>query len=152
MEKHTCKIENAEKVYRWIKERGGVAVWKSINLSNPSASWSTPAKTDTGEDYPKPTWQAENKPNRIITDANEIEVLVPREIKRLHVAVRLGSQGLALKLTDGSTRRVEKAVEGAEQKYGHAWYEFDYETQDAVICVSDRSISLAEYAKEMNWE
>ena len=49
--KHTCAPENAPKFLDWIKNRGGVAVWKSINLSNPDASWSTPA-TISSNDVP----------------------------------------------------------------------------------------------------
>jgi hypothetical protein len=64
MNKHECAPENAEKMLGWIKNRGGVAIWPSINFSNFGASWSTPALTTDGKPYPKPTWQAANEPSR----------------------------------------------------------------------------------------
>lgn len=81
---HECDIGNAPKFAEWIRTRGGVAVWRSVNLSNPGASWSTPACVE-GEPhtrFPKPTWQAANEPEKIVTDAARIKVIVPREVKR----------------------------------------------------------------------
>jgi len=42
---HECSEENAPKFWEWLRTRGGIAVWKSINLGNAGASWSTPATT-----------------------------------------------------------------------------------------------------------
>jgi hypothetical protein len=42
-EKHHISPETAAKALEWIKTRGGLAIWQSVNLSNPGASWSTPA-------------------------------------------------------------------------------------------------------------
>jgi hypothetical protein len=142
-EPHSISPENVPQFRDWIANRGGVAIWRSINLSNPGASWSTPAKTVEGEPTPKPTWQASNQPERIITDPNEIVVVVPREIRRFRVGVQHGD-GLSLKVTDGGTRRIRAAV----AKFPDAWYEFDYGTQEAIIFVPLKSIPLSEWKDE----
>lgn len=138
--KHTCTIDNAPLFAKWCQGRGGVAVWRSINLSNPSASWSTPALTDEPDPkpYSKPTWQAANEPEMVVTDPAEIGVLVPREVKRFRVT--LVQRGMALKCSDGASRKIRAAVDKAGES---AWYEFDYFTQEAVIFVPDSEISLA---------
>ena len=141
-EKHICMPENASKMKEWIANRGGVAIWPSVNLSNPGASWSSPALTEDGKPYPKPTWQAADTPERVITDPSEIVVTVPKEVKRFRVALRLGSQGLSVKLTDASSERVRAAVRKAGEK---AWYQFDYASREAVIYVPDKEIPLDQY-------
>lgn len=139
VEKHHCTLENAPKFADWIANRGGVAVWRSINLSNPGASWSSPALTEDGQPYPQPTWQADKQPERIITDSEEILVTEDEEVKRFRVGVRRCDQGLTFKLTDASSRKIEKAVEKAGEG---AYYVFDYETQDAVIMKPAKSYML----------
>ncbi len=145
MEKHTVLPENVRLFRDWLTKRGGIAVWQSVNLSNPAASWSTPALTEDGKPYPKPTWQADNTPARIITEANNVVVVTAREVKRFRVAVRLGRQGTMLKCSDAATRRIRTAVDRAGEG---AWYEFDYTTQEAVILVSERETPLNEYREE----
>lgn len=139
MDKHECAPESASRMREWIQNRGGVAIWQSANLSNPGASWSTPALTTDGQPMSKPTWQAEDKPARIITDAAEIEVITRREVARFHVAIRGGANGLQLKLTDGATRRVHDAVARAGDD---AAYHFDYAEQQAVITVPAERVTL----------
>jgi hypothetical protein len=131
-EKLTVSPENADRFRDWLQNRGGLAIWRSVNLSNPGASWTTPALQPDGSPTPKPTWEADSHPERIVTDPAEVEVVEPREVRRFHVAVRRGSQGFTLKLTDASTRKVRAAVEKAGDE---AWYVFDYSTQEAVILV-----------------
>lgn len=143
---HRCIPSNAPKFREWITSRGGVAVWDSINLSNPGASWSSPALALDGSPTTKPTWQAADKPSRIITDPAEILVDLPVEVKRFHVAVRRSSQGLSYKLTDASSRKVEAATAKAGPE---AWYEFDYGSQEAVIYKPGRSIPLSEWRIEL---
>jgi hypothetical protein len=141
MEKHICTAENADKFRNWLQTRGGILVWSSANLSNPGASWSTPALTAEGKAYPKPTWEAANNP-RLITDPGEVVVSIDREVKRFHIAVRRGSQGLTLKVTDSGTCRIRAAVERAGKG---AYYMFDYETQDAVIKAPVSQQPISEY-------
>jgi len=146
MEKHQCAPENAGRFRDWIKNRGGVAIWRSVNLSNLGRSWSTPALTVEGEPTAKPSWESDSKPARIIRDESEIEVIVAKEVKRFHVALRPGDQGLSYKLTDASTRRVRTACEKAGEK---SWYEFDYGNQEAVILVPDGVTRLDQYEQTL---
>lgn len=138
MDKHEVRPENAAQIWSWLQTRGGIAVWKSINLSNPAGGWTTPA------DASKPTWQCANEP-RIITDPAEVVVLKGKEVKRFRIALRMGSQGLNLKLTDGSTNKVHKACEKAGDD---SWYEFDYSSQEAVIFVPDTVQPITDWIKE----
>jgi ribosomal protein S6 len=140
-EKHHCTIENAPRFWDWIQNRGGIAVWRSINLSNPGASWSTPADRQD-----KPTWEAGSVPERIVTDPDQVLVSVDREVKRFHVAVRPGSQGLTLKVTDGGSRRIRREVEKAGEG---AYHVFDYGDHDnAVIMAPEKTMTLREWFHE----
>jgi hypothetical protein len=129
--RHMCIVENAPKFADWIATRGGIAVWQSVDLSDPSASWSTPALTD-GKPTNKPTWKAESKPSRIITSTDDVLVAIDKELRRFHVAVRRSTQGFSFKCTDASSSKIKKAVELAGEG---AYYEFDYSTQEAVIMI-----------------
>jgi hypothetical protein len=139
MDKHECSPENASRMLAWIRDRGGIAVWRSINLSNPNGSWSSPVLTN-GEPTSRPTWEAEGKPSRIITDANDVVVITRKEVKRFRVGLR--GIGLVRKLTDASTRKLRAACKKAGEDSS---YEFDYETQEAVITAPDTKVSLAEW-------
>lgn len=146
MEKLTCSPNNAPKFLDWIANRGGIAVWNSINLSNLGQSWSTPALTEDGKPYPKPTWQADNSPYRIVASASDVIVQTAREIKRFHVAVRsTGPFGATFKCTDGSSRKIHTQMDKARKTHPDAWYEFDYETQDCCIMAPDKSIPLDQW-------
>ena len=146
MEKHICAPENAQKFMAWLQTRGGLAIWRSVNLSNPGASWTSPVNAPDGTPVKKPCWEAEETPSRIITDPAEVEVVVEKEVKRFHVAVRRGANGFMLKCTDASSKKIRRA----EEKAGPlAWHRFDYETQEAVIFVPDRTVPLLEYYREV---
>jgi hypothetical protein len=136
--------ENAVKMAEWLRTRGGLAIWNSVDLSDPGFSMTTPVLTGDLKPYPKPHWKVENQPSRIITDAAEVVVSEDVEVKRFHIAVRMGSQGLTLKLTDASTRRVRKEVEKAGEG---AYYTFDYGTQEAVIMKPAKQTPLLDYLK-----
>jgi hypothetical protein len=137
-----CSIEYAPQLDEWLKAGRGIAVWQSINLSNPGGRWLTPAVLEDGTPLGKPNWQAANIPEAIITAPAEIGLLTYKEVKRFYVAVRRGSQGLSLKLTDGATRKVRRAVAKAGDG---AVYSFDYVTQEAVISVPAETISMVEW-------
>lgn len=132
MEKHQITSRDVPLIVDWLKHRGGVLVWKSINLSNPGASWTTPALQADGAPAVRPSWEAANEPARHITDPAEIEVIALREVKRFRVALRRGSQGLSIKLTDASSARLRRELEKAGDQ---ATYQFDYCSQEAVISV-----------------
>ena len=130
--KFRINAKNARQVAEWLAARGGIAVWKSVNLSNPNGQWITPAKDEAGAPYGKPTWQAANAPERVITDPNEIEVETGRLFKRFHVGLRRGAQGLSFKLTDAASRCLRETMSRAGPD---SWYEFDYSEQDALVFV-----------------
>ena len=139
---HEVAPENAAKMLDWIEKRGGVAVWESVNLSNPGASWSTPALAPDCSPYPKPSWEASSEPNKVITNPAEIAVVTRKEVKRFHVAVRASCGGMLLKLSTNSSKLVDKAMIRAG---GDASYHFDYETQEAVITVPSESVPLLQF-------
>jgi hypothetical protein len=143
LEKHTVSPENAAKFKEWIASRGGVAVWRSADLSDPALSMSSPALDREGNPTPKPHWKLENMPHRVITDPNDIDVITGKEVKRFHIGVRMGSQGMSLKVTEGSTRRIRAAVDKAGDG---AWYELDHSTQEAVIYVPAKNVSLKDWS------
>jgi len=123
-----------EKFEEWIANRGGVAVWENRNLSNPGAGLSyTPALSEAGNPSIPPHWS-----RRLLEVCKSIEdfrfVRGFKEVRRLRVAVRMGSQGWMLKLTDGSTDKLHKALDKIKEETGQeACYRFDYTTQEAVI-------------------
>jgi hypothetical protein len=146
IENHTVEQANADRIKDWLANRGGLFIWKSVNLSNPGASWTGPAKNADGSVATKPSWQSETEPSRHITDIAEVDVITHVEVKRFHVAVRAGGQGMSLKVTDGGTRRINKEILKAEEAHGKdAWYGFDYGDYDnAVIYVEGDRVPLSE--------
>jgi len=148
MDRHSCSIENVEKFINWIEERGGVAIWRSINLSNPGKSWSSPALNKDGTPTTKPSWECGNSPERVITSAADIDVVTEIEVKRFRIAVRRGAQGMMLKLTDASTRRVRAACAKAEETAKWSNYHFDMETQEVIITVPSDIVPLDKWMEE----
>jgi hypothetical protein len=144
MEPIRTSIDNAELMATWIKGRGGIAVWKSQDISEFGKEMFTPALTDEKDPKPylKPSWKVENEPERIVNDLEQVFLDTPKEVKRFRIGVRPGSQGLMIKVTDGGTRRIRAAL----AKYGEdSWYEFDYSTQEAVIFLPGETMTLKEY-------
>jgi len=148
MEKIQCSEADATKLAEWIANRGGISVWESVNLSNPGKSWFGPARDTDGQPSKKPTWQAANQPVRTVLSSDLVEVLTAKEVNRFHVAVRRGD-GLSFRLTDGSSRRVNRALVKAGEE---AWYEFDYFSQECVIYVPDTKVTLTEWLEQKNAE
>lgn len=145
MEKHTVAPENAALFMSWIESRQGLAIWKSIDLSNPGLSWTTPVLDKDGNATQKPHWRAESQPSRIITDPSEVDVVTGREVKRFRVAIRRDS-AFQFVLTDASSRRLKKELDKAGEK---SWYDFDYFSQEAVIYVPSETVPLAEFCKRV---
>lgn len=144
VERYECAEANAAQIAEWIKTRGGVLVWKSIDLGDPGASVTTPANNADGSPATKPGWKYANEPARKVTDPAEVDVYTAKEVKRFRVCLKQ-AEVFRLVLTDGSTNRVRKAVAKAQEKHGTAWYAFDYETQEAVILVEDVKVSLLDW-------
>lgn len=138
-----CSPENVGRFLDWLENRGGIAVWNSVNLGNPGATWSAPINDEEGNVKGKPSWQA-GKVIRIITDINDIDVVTSKEIKRFHVATR--QTLMSIKVTEGGSCRINNAVAKAAEEHGDAWHEFDYEDyKNAVICVPGETTPLSEW-------
>lgn len=132
----TLTPENAIRVLPWLERDGAFLHWYSVNLSNPGAWWLTPLREG------KPSWQAVDQPN-VITAA-DLQVTTYKEVKSLRIYTRVSSNGLMIKLTDSSSRRVRQALENAGEG---AVYRF--EGNYAVISVPDQSIPYTTW-KEQN--
>ena len=104
MNNHIVQSNNAQEVWDWIATRGGIAIWRSIDLSNLGATWTTPLNDDSGTPVTKPTWESESSPSRVIKDPPEVMVSLSEEVQRFRVAIRMENQGLMVKLTDASAR------------------------------------------------
>ena len=123
-----------EKFESWIKDREGVSVWENAILSDAVAGYHfSPKKDANGNLCMTPHWSYRLK--EVITDINRFQfVREMKEVKRFHVAVRFGSQGLSLKLTDASSRRVRRECDKIKERYDTSpVYNFDYNTQECVI-------------------
>ena len=143
--KHRILAENVHQIWQWFQERGGIAVWKSIDMSNPGRSWTTPIRDAEGNPMPRQDWRMEQTPSLTITDPAEVMVDVPKEVKRFRVAIKAGGQGMLLKCSDASSRRIRRECQKAGEE---SWYEFDYATQEAVIFVPGESKPLPEFIRD----
>jgi len=140
--KHRILAANAGQIWKWFQQRGGIAVWKSVDMSNPGQSWTTPLRDAEGNLAPRQDWRMEQIPSLTLTDPMEVMVDVPKEVKRFRVAVRAGSQGLMLKCSDASSRRIRRECAKAGEG---AWYQFDFGSQEAVIFAPGESRPLPEF-------
>ena len=123
-----------EKFTDWIANRGGVAKWRNINLSNPDGGdMYTPANTVDGNPCIKPHWGTEFAEK--ITDMSRFQFTKEaKEVKRFRVALRRSANGLQLKCTDASTRKIRKNIQRLEEKlHTTVTYHFDYNTQECVL-------------------
>ncbi len=144
-----CEVGNANTFCRWFENRGGVALWESIDLSQAGATCCTPANATDGTPTGKPGYQWDNAPVKIETDPSKVEVYSGREVHRFHVGLRRGAQGFKIKLTDASSRRLRERLARWEEKLGKpTYYRFDYETQDAVIFVEEVVGNLRSWAQK----
>lgn len=141
--------ENAEKFRLWLDTRGGILKWTSADLSDPGWSVFTPATDVEGFSNfdKKPHWKAAANPDQIKYE-NEVEIVTPKEIRRFRVAIRRGSQGLSFKLTDAASKKLRNAMDKIENE--DKWYEFDYDTQEAVIYVPGEKLPLKEWEAKYN--
>ncbi len=150
MSKYDCNAREAEKISEWLDKRGGLLIWRSVNLSNPGGSWLTPYLDEDGKVYTKPNWQCDSAPEQHITSVDDVAVYTDKEVKRFHVATRMGGSGLSVKVTDAGTRRIRAEVAKAAEKYGkEAWYVFDYgDDKNCVIMIQDELVPLAQWLEK----
>lgn len=133
---------HAVKVSRWIAECGGVAVWGCLDLSDPTRQYFTPARLTDGTPSRAPHWSSPSKPERIVIDAAEVEVVTYRELKRIRIAVRRG-YGLGLVLTHVSSARLRKALAEAGPGALH-----HFEGNEAVILAESARTPLPQWLAE----
>ena len=139
---YVTTAEDAEKIADWLRNRGGIAIWQSIDFSRAGQTLTTPATTTEGTPFPKPTNWVDPTPACIISDFADVLVSKDVEVKRFHVALRLGGNGMKVKCTDASSRRIREAVDKAGEG---ASYVFDYDTQEAVILRPESKVPLLDY-------
>jgi hypothetical protein len=118
---------SAAKAAAWIALCGGLAVWRGRDLGQPGNAWIGPAHLTDGSPAQRPHWSCGEKPDRVVTDPAQVEVVERREVRRFRIAVRPG-YGLALVLTDASTRRLDAALGEAGDGATYA-----FEGRDAVV-------------------
>ena len=138
--KHIVTEENAIRFLEWMARRGGVAVWNSVDLSDPSLSYSTPARKEDGSPTTRPHWKVGATPDRVITHPDDVLVITYKEVKRFRVGVRRA--GMSYRVTSGATRKINAAVAKAGTD---ATYVFDYMTQEAVILVPSARVPLSSW-------
>lgn len=114
-----CAPENAARFLKWIETRGGIAVWRSLDLSSPGKSWSTPVQQEDGTSTKPPHWSCDKRPF-IVSSAEDVDVIAGKRV----ATVRIGLQqsGFAINLTPTSSARLRDACRKAGEG---AWYEFD---------------------------
>src|ERR1019366_2168301 len=115
--------------------RGGLAIWRSTKPSRPRASWTTPAKTAYGAPITKPTPDATDTPERIITDPADVMVSVDAEANRVPVS-RDPDGGLSQASADAVYAAVVKAGEAA-------YFRLEQDKDEAIIyaCVGQTPIT-----------
>ena len=144
MGRYRISANIVDKVREWLAVRGGVAVWGSCSLSSSGNDTLTPATHVDGSVATKPRY--DSVLSRVITKADDIEVSVDSEVKRFHVATRMGTQGFFVKLTDGASRRVRREVAKAGDG---AYHFFDYDDyENCVIMRSDKIVPFPEYIED----
>lgn len=147
---HEVAKENAKKFWDWIKDRGGVAVWRSVDLSDPGQSWSTPRMTATGEAASPPTWRASAAPDKVITNPANIGVYDRELVRTIRVGIERGSE-LSWVLTAAASDRLRLALRLIGDG---AFYEFSLDDNGRRVAVLYRSVplgSLADYARKEGW-
>jgi hypothetical protein len=120
------------KFEEWIAKRDGVAVWENVSLSGPlHGTTFTPRLDKDGKEYGSPHWSLGLK--ETIRDIARFRFAkAMREVRRLRIHLRMGSQGLIIKLTDHSSKRVRAAMDKAGKDAG-----YHFEGDEAVITVPE---------------
>lgn len=139
------RAEQASVILDWILNRGGVVVWGSLDLAAPERQWATPYVGDDGRPSPPPTELADPAPLKVHKTGAEILVVLDREVERLPVSVERAPGG-GWRLTQDSSRQVIEAVGAAGDG---AYYQFDYQSKEAVIMAPSRTVPLNEWAASL---
>ena len=133
-------------VREWIESRGGVAIWKCVDLGNSriGSETLTPATHKDGAPATSPHWSNGNSPNRIITELSQVGVRSWREVSR--VKVRTGPPCFGNVHRADRTKldaAMDKAGNGAswqadysKRSFGSPWFE-------AVISVPSETVPIS---------
>lgn len=111
--------KNAAKLAAWIEHRGGVAVWPSVDLSDPDKQLLTPALTD-GEPTARPHWKCATEA-KLVTTTDQVGIYQESTFREFTVAIRRSDNGLSAKLTDASQAKVERVIAQCKDKHGNAF-------------------------------
>lgn len=137
--------ESAEQVWDWFRDRGGIIVWRSMDVDGPARQWTTPMQDAVGDAPSRPHYRA--RPDRYITDPGDVVVVESVECERFKVAMLETETGVCC--SDAGVRRIVRAVERAndDRSLGcGAWHTLDVETGEAVIYrAGDEPVGLLEY-------
>jgi len=138
-EKHIVTAENAAAIWSWLTTRGGVTIWRSTNPSRRGASWTTPAKTAYGTPTAKPTPDAADTPERIITDPVEVAVSIDAEATRVPVC----------RDTDGELSRASAdAIYAAVVKAGEgAYFRLETDAREALIYAPLKQVPITDWLR-----
>lgn len=129
----TTTPENEAKLADWLKNRGGIAVWRNKDLGSPSLGGQqfTPALHADGTAATSPHWSCGNAPDFIVTDATAVAIQEWREVSR--VKIRNGPPYLGCvhrRDRDRLDAALAKAGDGASyrrdysaMKYGSPWFD-----------------------------
>ena len=145
MDKHVCMPDNAATFKRWLAERGGLAIWESVDLGDLDKSWTTPATHADGSPATKPHWKAGDKPARLITDPAEVVVEVPRLLEKFDVKLRI--HGMGVVLAKSSEKKLHKRLAYCREQYkANVWYTTGpLDFPEVCIWVAEKTVPLAEY-------
>lgn len=135
-----------KQIREWIENRGGVAVWKCVDLGSPriGSETLTPATHKDGTPATSPHWSNGDSPDRIVTDLSQVGVRSWREVSRIkvrngppcfgniHRADRAKLDAAMAKAGDGATWQADYS----SQSYGSPWF-------TAVISVPSETIPIS---------
>jgi hypothetical protein len=145
LEKYRVAAENAGKISLWLKERGGIQIWKSRDLADPGASKTTPYLDPAGNVAKSPGWKFGDKPDRHITDEADVEVAFPKLVESFRV--KFVQKGMRITVNAAGSRKIKLRLGHWSETTGkEAFYTFD--SSDVVnVYVDDVVIPLQQWAQ-----
>lgn len=131
METYKIVPLNAPKFIEWLDTRGGLAVWESQLIGEPPRSWTGPVNDKEGNPTRSPDWRCGDKPARIITSYDEVEVEFLRELE-----VWVGC----------SPKQCEKKLTKLQKQFPDAFYM--YESRGVVAYKVNGYVSLKQWKEQ----
>lgn len=139
-------IAQAAEAIRIAEACGGLALWGSANLSDPGRVAIT-GRLHEGQPTAKPHWWCTDQPVRTSVDLADIDVVEDKVEKVVRVHIEMSSNGMMLKCTDASSRKVRAALKKLEDRGISPYYRSAADALGPTIEVLShrRVCSLAEY-------